>query len=183
VEQQKLAGIVSDTDLLDLKSTDQPISKLKINMQVVCVGAKQHVFEVLKVISAQRLSVIPVLDENQDYLGVITASKILEITAEMPFVNEPGAIIMLEVPEKDYSLSQIAQIVEGNDAKILSSYITARYDRERIEVTLKINKEDLSGIIQTFNRYNYTIKASFHLGSYHDDMKRRMDEFMNYLNI
>jgi hypothetical protein len=80
-------------------------------------------------------------------------------------------------------LSEIARIVESNDAKILSSYISSHIDSTKLEVTIKINRTDLSAIIQTFNRYNYTIKASFHQSEYVDDLKDRFDSFMSFLNI
>lgn len=183
VKGREFLGIVSDTDLLDLNSEKKSIGNLKVPLSVAFVYDNQHVFEVLKIISSQHLTVIPVLDAQRHYLGLITAWRLMQITADMPFVNEPGAIIVLELNQQDYSMAQVAQIVEGNDAKILSAYITSRYDSTKIELTLKINKEDLSGIIQTFNRYGYTIKASFHQGGYEDDMKRRFDQFMSYLNI
>jgi predicted transcriptional regulator len=80
-------------------------------------------------------------------------------------------------------MTQVAQIVEGNDAKILSSYVNSLADSTKIEVTLKLNKSDLSAILQTFYRYNYNVKASFHQSEFSDDMKNRFDSFMNYINI
>ena len=183
IKGKEFIGLLADTDLLDLNSTKQTISNLKVNLHPAFVFEHQHVFEVLKVISALHLSVIPVLDIHKNYTGVITAWKLMQIIADMPFVNEPGAIIMLEMNDRDYSMAQIAQIVEGNDAKILSAYITARYDQGKTEVTLKVNREDLAGILQTFSRYNYTIKASFHQSDHDSDMKSRFDAFMNYLNV
>ena len=90
---------------------------------------------------------------------------------------------MLELNLHDYSLSEISRIVESNDAKILSLYISSHMDSTKLEVTIKINRTDLSAIIQTFNRYNYTIKASFHQSEYVDDLKDRFDSFMSFLNI
>lgn len=183
IKGKEFLGIISDTDLLDLDSAKQSIGNLKVSLSQAHVFEHQHVFEVLKIISALHLTVIPVLDEHKQFKGVITARRLMQIIADMPFVNEPGAILMLEMNDHDYSMAQIAQIIEGNDAKILSAYITARYSEGKIEVTLKVNKEDLSGILQTFHRYNYTVKASFHQSEHDEDMKRRFDAFMNYLNV
>jgi hypothetical protein len=91
--------------------------------------------------------------------------------------------LVLELNIHDYSLSEIARIVESNDAKILSLYISSHIDSNKLELTVKINRTDLSPIIQTFNRYNYTIKASFHQSEYVDDLKDRFDSFMSFLNI
>ena len=101
----------------------------------------------------------------------------------MPFVHEPGSIVILEMNTRDYSLSQISQIVEGNDAKILSMHINAHRDSTKIEVTLKINKEELAPILQSFGRYNYTVKATFHQNNLNVDLKKRFEEFIHFLNI
>lgn len=130
-----------------------------------------------------KLTVLPVLDENENYLGLIPLTSLLQQFSILAATREPGGIIVLEMNELDYSLSQIAQIVEGNDGKILSCYLNSLPESTRIEVTVKVNKTDISGILQTFNRYNYTVKASFHQSEFSDDMKNRFDSFMNYINI
>jgi acetoin utilization protein AcuB len=142
-----------------------------------------HLFDVLKVISNYNVSAVAVLDAEDHYQGVITADIIIKKIANMPFVNELGGIIVLEMNMRDYALSQIAQIVEGNDAKILNMNISAHPDTTKIEITLKLNKEDLTSILQTFNRYNYTVKATFHQHQVNDDIKKRFDEFLHFMNI
>jgi len=142
-----------------------------------------HIYDVLKVISNYNVSAVAVLDAENKYVGVITADTIIQKIAAMPFVHEPGGIIILELNIRDYTLSQIAQIVEGNDAKILNVHINSHPDTTKIEVTIKINKEDLSAVLQTFARYNYTVKATFQQHNINDNIKKRFDEFMHYLNI
>jgi Mg/Co/Ni transporter MgtE len=130
------------------------------------------------------LTIVPVLDNNNHYRGVITQHDLVKCFADLTAVKEPGAIIVLEMSIHDYSLSQIAQIVEGNDAKILSMYISSHTSSTRVELILKINRNDLTSIIQTFTRYNYTIQSTF---MDHDDMdslyENRYEMFMKYLNI
>jgi len=183
VDKGILLGIVSDTDILDLNSPKDAIGKLKIPLLRPFVLEDHHAFEVLKLIATLDISIVPVVDESMKYDGVITFKNLMHAIAAMPFVNEPGAVLILEMNLIDYSLSQISQIIEGNGAKILSSYISSNVDSNNIEVTIKINKEDLTPIIQTFNRYNYTVKASFHQSEFTEDLKNRFDSFMNYINI
>ena len=183
VDKREFLGLISDTELIDINKPKDPIGKLKVPLIRASVTQGQHIFEALKLISGLHLSLIAVLDDNGAYMGTITAVNLMQKIAAMPFVHEPGGIIMLELNMNDYSLAQIAQIVESNDAKILSSYITSNADSTKIELTLKINKDDLSAILQTFNRYEYTVKASFHFGDYETNMKTRFDEFIHYLNI
>lgn len=183
VKNKEFLGLVSYADMLDLNNPKETIDHLNVSLIKAFVREDYHIFDVLKVISNHNVSAVAVLDEKDNYMGVITADSIIKKIAAMPFVNEPGGIIILEMPTKDYSLSQIAQIVEGNDAKILNMHINAHPDTTKIEVTLKINKDDLTPVLQTFARYNYTVKATFHQNQFGGDIKKRYDEFMHFLNI
>ncbi|TAL58843.1 MAG: CBS domain-containing protein [Bacteroidetes bacterium] len=183
VDKREFLGLVSYTDMLDHNDGKKTIDKLKISMIKAFVRDSYHIFDVLKVISTYNVSAVAVLDENNKYVGVITADSIIQKIARMPFVNEPGGIIILEINIRDYSLSQIAQIVEGNDAKILNLYVNSHPDTTKMEVTLKVNKDDLAPILQTFARYNYIVKATFYQSQIGGDLKNRFDEFMHFLNI
>jgi predicted transcriptional regulator len=183
VQKLEYLGLISDTDILDMNITDDELGKNKLSLIRPFVFENQHIYEVVKMISSMKLSVLPVLNEHHHYLGLIPASSLIHKFSSLAATSEPGGIIVLEMNVHDYSMTQIAQIVEGNDAKILSAYMSSVPDSTRIEITLKLNKEDLSPILQTFYRYNYTVKASFHQSEFSDDMKNRFDSFMNYINI
>ena len=183
VKNHEYLGLISDTDILDYDITDDELGKCKISLIRPYVLESQHVYEVIKMISTMKLTVLPVLDDQLNYVGLIPATVLIQQFATLAATREPGGIIVLEMNNHDYTLAQIAQIVESNDGKILSSYVNHIPDSTKMEVTLKINREDLSGIIQTFYRYNYNVKASFHQSEFRDDMKNRFDSFMNYLNI
>jgi len=183
VNNKEYLGLISEVDILDNDITDDEIGQHKLSLIRPFVYENQHVYEVIKVISNMKLSVLPVLDEKNEYLGLIPASELLHLFSELAATNEPGGIIVLELNINDFYLSQIAQIVETIDGKILSFFLKHLSDSTKLELTLKLNREDLSGIIQTFNRYNYTIKATYHQKEFKDDMKDRYDSFMNYLNI
>ena len=98
-------------------------------------------------------------------------------------IKENGAILVLEINQVDYSLAQIAQIVESNNARILSSYIMSSPDSTKLEVTLKINKTELTSIIRTFERYDYVISASFQKSQFYDDIQDRFDSLLNFLKM
>lgn len=176
-------GLISESDILDFNSASEPIGGHSLNLSRPFVFDYQHTYDVLKVMSSLKLSVIPVLNDKDQYLGLIHLSTLLQHFAEMASMKESGGLLVLELNLHDYSLSEIARIVESNDAKILSLYISSHIDSTKLEVTIKINRTDLSAIMQTFNRYNYTIKASFHQSEYVDDLKDRFDSFMSFLNI
>jgi acetoin utilization protein AcuB len=183
VNKHEYLGLISDTDILDMNITDDELGKNKLSLLRPFVLESQHIYEVIKMVSSMKLSVLPVLDVHENYVGLIPVVSLIHQFATLAATRDPGGIIVLEMNLHDYSMTQIAQIVEGNDAKILSSYLNSLPDSTMIEITLKLNKEDLSGILQTFYRYNYNVKASFHQSEFSDDMKNRFDSFMNYINI
>jgi CBS domain-containing protein len=176
-------GVVSEADILDKLSVDASLDSLFDHLPRPYVHENTHIYEVLAKLSDHRVSVLPILDENEKYIGCTNIYHLLTVIANTGSIKETGGILVLEVNTNDYSLSQIAQIVESNNAKILSSYILSTVDSTKIEVTLKINQLELSPIIRTFERYDYTIKASYQKSQIDDDMQQRYDELMNFLKF
>lgn len=183
VDNRELIGVVSESDLLDYNKPNETFESAKIPVLKPIIHFNQHVYDLLKLMTSLNLTIMPVLDENEHFKGSISLKGFVQNLANLIAVQNPGGVIVLELNVNDYSVTQIGNIVEGNDAKILSLHVASVPESTRIEVTIKVNKEDLSRIIQTFNRYNYTIKATFQQGGYHDDLKNRLDEFMHFLNI
>ena len=142
-----------------------------------------HVYEVIRLFSELQLSVVPVLDQQKNYLGVVSTNSLLNFSASLYAVTEPGGIIVLSISNRNNSLAHMSQIVEDDNAQILSSYISSFADSTRLEVTLKINKTDLSGIVASFERYDYEVKAVFNNSNHDDDSMDRFNSFMNYLNV
>jgi acetoin utilization protein AcuB len=177
-------GLISDADIYDINQPDEPIGNHKLTLFKPYARTDQHLFEVIGLASRLKLSVVPVLDEKNHYRGVITTNDLIRYIAGISSMEQPGAIIVLEMLERDYSLSQIAQIIEGNNAKVLSMYITSPPDSTRLEVTLKLNTDNLTSIIKTFERYNYEVKTWL---SDDDSMNHfyseRFDMLLKYLNI
>jgi CBS domain-containing protein len=177
-------GLISDKDIYDNNMAEEPIGNHNLSLFSPYVNFDQHIYEVMELASELQLSVIPVLDHQNQYLGIITLTDLLHYFADVSALKQPGGIIVLELNSNDYSLSQIAQIIEGNDAKVLSLYITSPTNSTKLEVTLKINRKELGSVLQTFNRYNYIVKASFtdesDLNSLYEN---RYESFMKYLSI
>jgi len=184
VNNQEFLGLISDTDIYDLNMADEPIGNHKLSLFSPYVVYDQHIYDVMKLVAENRLTVVPVLNEKKQYLGLITMNELLYHFAEMSALKDQGGLIVLELNQNDYSLTHIAQIVEGNDAKILSVYVTSPDQSTKLEVTLKINRTDLTSIVQTLNRYNYNIKASYmedqNMDSFYNS---RYASFMRFLNI
>ncbi len=184
VNNEDFLGLISDTDIYDLNLPDEPIGAHPLSLMRPYVFDNQHIYEVIDLVARLKLTVVPVLNQEKKYIGCITLHDLIAHFAEITAASEPGGIIILEMNVHDYSLSEIAQIVEGNIIKILSLYVSGHKDSTKIDITLKLNTTNLSGVIQAFERYNYSIKASFLENKQLDYFyQERFDSFMNYLDI
>lgn len=143
----------------------------------------QHVYDVVRLFYEGQLTLVPVLDAAKNYSGVIGNAAMNSYFAEITAIAQPGGIIVLEVSANNNSMSQMAQIVESDNAQILSSYVRAFPESTRLEVTLKLNKPDISSINAAFLRYGYDVKATFNHNDGDDDSMNRFESFMNYLNM
>jgi CBS domain-containing protein len=184
VNNQDFLGLISDADIYDMNKPEEPIGNHELTLFKPYVDSEQHIFEVIGLASRLKLSIVPVLDNNNHFKGVITTSDLIRHLAGISSMDQPGGIIVLELVGRDYSLTQIAQIIEGNNVKVLSMYITSPPDSTKLEVTLKLNTGDLVSVIRTFERYNYEVKTWV---SNNDSMDKfyseRYDHLMKYLNI
>ena len=183
VNESQFLGIVTEDELLEVRDLQESIGALSLTILNPFVYQDAHVYDVIRVFHQLQLSIVPVLDYKKNYLGIISAQDVLDYTSEIYAVKEPGGIIVLEINNRNNSLSHMAQIVEGDNAQILSSYVQAFPDSTRLEITLKINKTELSGIIASFERYNYEVKAVFNGTITDDGTEDRYNSFMNYLNV
>jgi acetoin utilization protein AcuB len=184
VDGQLFLGLISESEIFKLTDPDVPLSEQKVPYKMVYVTETQHIFEVIKIMSAEKISILPVLDENKFFLGCITTLTLVEYFGRLTAMHNPGAIIILELNQNDYVLSQIAQIVESQDIKILSLYVSSDIDTTKMEVTIKLNKFEIQSLIKALTRYDYTIKATFlEDEKMADDLLDRYNALMNYLNI
>ncbi|MFT5858690.1 MAG: acetoin utilization protein AcuB [Flavobacteriaceae bacterium] len=176
-------GLVSEAMLFDQTDLSQSLDKLFQHLPRPFSYVGEHIYQVLARISEYQLSLIPILDNDEQYVGCSGVHHLLTLIANTGSIKEVGGILVVEMSSTDYSMAQIGQIVESNDAKILSAYLMSSTDSTNVEVTLKINTLDLDRIISTFERYDYVIKASFQKSRSADDLQFRYDALLNYLNL
>ena len=182
VENGKLLGIVSEEDLWSMHNQEKPVKNILQRLKQAQVTFEHDVFEIVKLVNEHDLSLIPVVDKGR-YMGAISIRSILKALASIVAMQSDGGVLILEMNKNDYSMSEMAQIVEGNGAKILSSYISNHRENKMLKVTLKLNVNDLKPIIQTFERYQYTITAHYDQSESNNDLHERYDSLMRYLNI
>lgn len=182
VENGKYIGMASETAMMAASESVSDANLQYGNLIDGSVEPHEHILEVLKSAGEFHLTVIPVVDNEKNYIGCITLEDLVEKLSQMQGAQSRGGIIVLEMNENDYSLQQVARIVEENDAKILSTSVNPG-DNGMIEVNLKVSEPDLNAILQSFDRFGYSIKASYQEPEYTEDLKKRYEELMRYLNI
>jgi CBS domain-containing protein len=183
VNERDLLGLIAETDLVNHPDQEDPVGNVRLSLPNAFIGEYQHVFDAMKMITEMELSLLPVVDQRNSYLGIITLPNLLSYLTIHTSILNPGGIIILEMAANNYSLHEVSQIVESNDARILASFLGSHPDTTLVHLTLKLNSIDLTAIIQTFERYNYTIKATFAEKDDLDELKERYDSLMNYLSI
>lgn len=183
VNGEQLLGVVSEDDLVGVADYEDAIGSLGLSLYQPYVEEHQHIYEVIRAALNLRLTIVPVLDAASNYLGVVSINAMVEYMATITSVSEPGAIIVLEISNRNNSLAHMAQVVESNNAQVLSSYVRSFPDSVRLEVTLKVNKTDISSILAAFNRYDYTVIATYNDLRSRDQVVDRYDQLMNYLNL
>lgn len=175
-------GLISEKNIFS-DDNEAKIDSQTLQVEDCYVEKNRYVFDVLKIASNFKLSIIPVVDESNKYIGSITLPDLLDFFTQSMAVDNPGGVVVLEVSENDYSLTEIANIIESNDAKVLSTYIISQKNSTKIKVIVKVSRIDLGAILKTFDRYGYTIVASFQENIDYEDVKENYDSLMNYLKI
>jgi acetoin utilization protein AcuB len=183
VNEEQFLGLIDENDMLSETDYQTQIGGLALSLVNPYVLEDQHIYDVIWTFCERQLTVVPVLDAKKNYLGLISINSLTTYFAGLTAVDRPGGIIVLEISNKNNSLAHMAQIVESDNAQILSSYVRTFPDSTRMEVTLKVNKQDISAIIATFLRYEYDIKATFNHSDENDNSKDRYNSLMNYLNL
>jgi acetoin utilization protein AcuB len=183
VNNEEFLGLVSQSDIENLNIPEEALGNHNLSLSRPFVYQEQNIFDIIRLFSSQKLSLLPVLDKKNNYLGVITISDLVRNFSKLLSAENPGGVIIIELNNKDYSLQEIAQIIESNDAKVLGMYVTTFPDSTKIEISIKLNKIDIRHVLQTFYRYNYSVTASYSEEEDDDVLKERFDSLMNYLNI
>jgi CBS domain-containing protein len=138
--------------------------------------------DVLEVFARNNANLVPILDETNKYIGYYEITDVIKFLNETPFLKETGGIIVVEKPIVDYSMSQITQIVESNNGKLLGVFVSEA-DNEKIQVTIKMTVGAMNEIIQSFRRYNYQIVSEHHEDDYLNNLKERSEYLDKYLNM
>ena len=184
LDGETYVGLLSDEIMYAHGSIHDPIGKLDIPREMTFVYEDVHMYDVIGVASSRLLSVVPVLNRKEVYQGAILLTDILHNIDKLLCIDDPGGIIVLEVNKIDYSLAEVAQIVEYNEAKVLSCYVTCMADSNKVEITLKVNMVGIGPILDTFIRYRYVIKNTFVSGEdMNEEMRDRYGQLLKFMEM
>jgi acetoin utilization protein AcuB len=182
MEGDLFLGMIAEDDLLDADSTDE-ISSLRRFFINAFVRSGDYFMQALKVRSKFNIDCVPVLNEKNELEGIVGIGKMLDQISNVTGVNGSGSMLVLEINRFDYALGEINRLVESNDANIMQLNTVMDPASEQIQIILRINKEEISDIVATFQRHEYQVLYYYGEESYNNSLQDNLDHLLNYLNI
>lgn len=183
VIEEKYMGLVNENDVLDWEKPDREIGGGAFLLHKPAVLANGHPYDALKLAHQQNLSVVPVVDGHNTYMGSITRDALLNYFAENSGLDNPGGIVVLEVDPKNYSLSEIARVCEHEEVFVTSTHVFTNTATGKLEVTIKTNRTNMEPIVDALERHNFKVKEVFGELGNRDDLQDRYNLLMNYINM
>ena len=181
IEKGRFLGVLSEDDLENLKGIEK-IEGYRYNLDNFFTRKDANWLDVLEGFARNEANLLPVLGENEEVLGYYNLTDVVRVFIDTPFFTDPGNILVVAKGIKDYSFSEVAQIVESNNAKYIGGFITEMRN-DVVQITIKISTENFSDVVQTFRRYNYNIVFGNSDDKFLEDLKERSDYLDKYLNV
>lgn len=183
LDHKKYLGLLSKDDLLDADDDTIAVKELTSRMLQKSVKPDEHFLSALKLASQNNLSLVPVVNNEQEWEGAIPYIELIKASAQFTGAEELGAVIVLEMERKSYSFGEISRLVETNDAYITQFNTFFEAETSLLVVTIKINKMEISDIISTFQRYEYIIRYFIGEEQYENELRYNYDHLMSYLKF
>lgn len=181
IDNFQLVGLTNEVYLLDQQNL--PLVETGLEFKKIACKSTDHIFDVIQLVNQYNVSTIAVLDQKNNYIGSITQMDLFTWLSNQSAYKSRGGIVVLMMQENNYSLSELSRIVESVDTKILGVSIkNDENDPARIQVILKLNKEDINRVVATFERYEYSVMAAFTQNDTKSDAQERLDNLMKYLD-
>jgi acetoin utilization protein AcuB len=183
VIEDKLAGLVSEDDLLNVENDSTLLAQLQPGFSRISAHADSYFYEAVQLVNENGLTLVPVIEGESEYAGAIIATDLLKHLGRVTGVSELGGIIVLEMDKVSFAFTEISKLVETNDAQIIQLNTYTDAASGSFYITLRINKAEISDIVSTFQRYEYQVKYYFGEELYENELRNNYDHLMNYLNI
>jgi acetoin utilization protein AcuB len=182
-EGDKYIGLISEEDLLQAENDHLPLSALQQSIGNISVKEDEHFLKAVKLAADSGLSLVPVVNEDNELTGTVAYNDLLKFSSDFMRLSEPGGLIVLEMDSNQYSFNEISKLVETNDAQITQLNTSIDPETGLLQATIRINKPEVSDIVATFQRYEYTVKYFFGEELYTNELRSNYDNLMNYLKI
>jgi len=183
VDGEKFIGLISEDDLLQAENDNLELASLQQSFSVNSVKEDDHFLKAVQLAVENGYSVVPVVNDENEITGTVAYADLLKQASSFMNINDPGGLIVLEMEATAYSFNSISRIIESNDAQIKQLNTTTDMQTGLIQVTIKVDKPEISDIIATFQRYEYTVKYYFGEEQYENELRSNYDNLMNYLKI
>lgn len=183
VEGEKYIGLAGEDELMQAEDDSVSLDTLRQSFGNAAVKNDEYFLKAISVAAENGLSLVPVINKEEVLLGTVTYPELLRYASEFMSLNEPGGLVVLEVESNQYSFNEISKLVETNDAQITQLNTTNNPETGMMLVTIRINKAEVSDIVATFQRYEYTVKYYNGEELYANELRSNYDNLMNYLNI
>jgi len=183
VDGEKYAGIISEDDLMLVDNDHLEINTLQQIFGNAAVKNSEHFLKAIQVAAENGLSIVPIVDEDNSLQGAVSYNDLLKHASEFMSLKEPGGLIVLEVDSNQYSFNEISKLVEANDAQITQLNTSNDPETGTMQVTIRVNRPEISDIVATFQRYEYNVKYFFGEELYNNELRDNYENLMNYLKI
>lgn len=181
VNKKEYVGCISETDAHCFDG-NKNLEEISYALEPIFVKENTNWLDILEAFALKSSNIMPVLDGKNQYLGYYELSDIIDLFNHTPFLNEAGAIIVVEKGSHDYSFSEICQIIESNDGKVLGVFIS-KIENDITEATIKIGHTAINAVAQTFRRYGYNVVSEHEEDKMQEELKERSEYLNKYLNI
>lgn len=182
IENQKLLGSFAEDDIQTIEDEKDTLLNNYHLMQPFFADEKDSILDLLSIFATNNSNIVPVLNKEKLYIGYYDLCDVLDVFTSIPFFTDESQTLVVRKNEKDFSMSEIAQIVESNGSSLLGNFISKR-EEDFVEVTLNIAGENINEVMHTFRRYNYSIQSSIDNDAYLEDLKNRSDYLKRYLEM
>ena len=182
VEEDNYIALVQESDVLDWKMPHEALNTTGFLNYKPAIIVSAHPFEALRLVHQMKLSVLPVIDNEQKYIGAVTRDTLLDYVTENSGIDTPGGIIVLEVAPRNYTLYEIARICENEDVVIMNTQVHPN-ELGMLEITLKLNRTVLDPVVSSLERHNYHVREVYGADTNDEDIAGKYNLLMNYINM
>lgn len=183
-DKGRFLGFISDEAIFDLNEPEKLIGSIELVAASCWVYSNKHIYDVLRVASEHQSTLVAVLDRENTYLGVVTMEDAISAFADSLSIKSQGSVLILSLFMTDYHLSEISRLVESENTKILSSFITNDpLDDSKIKLTLKLDKTELRHVKATLERFGYRIIDHYQEEAGVNSEEDRIGNLLRFLDI